>query len=199
MKTKIIKIKGSWEEIVNDCRSTVSKPPLGHEPSSDFKRRMMIAEHEPIRDIIVKFRWEGIKYWCAMHWKTHIWPGRTNTQRNDRQDNYDRNKAPQDVPVDFTGDPNLQHLIDTWRKRLCYMADPETRGYAEDFKAELRFYEPEASDALVPNCVYRCGCPEGGKCQFFAKLVQDYPNVASIDIQRRYDAYNEYFYERVVK
>ena len=194
MLTKIIKIKGDWEEVVNDCRATVSKPPLGHEPSTEFKKRMMIAEHEPIRDIIVKFRWSGMKYWTAMHWKTHIWPGRTNTQRNDRQSNYDRNKAPQDMPVDFTGDPNLQHLIDTWRKRLCYMAHPETRGYAEDFKIELRQYEPEASDALVPNCVYRCGCPENGKCKFFKEALVKHPDLASTDIQKRYDAYNELFY-----
>ena len=101
MKTEILKIKGDWQEVVNDCRTTVSKPPLGKEPSREFKRAILISEHEPIRDIIIKFRWRGIKYWIAMHWKTHIWPGRTNTQRNDRQKCYDRNKATQDMPVDF--------------------------------------------------------------------------------------------------
>ena len=127
MLTEIIKIKGDWEEVVNDCRMTVSKGELGHEPSKAFKKAILISEHDPIRDIEVKFRWANIKYWIAMHWKTHIWRSRTNTQRNDRQDNYDRNKAPQDFPVEFIGDANAQHLIDTMRKRLCFMAARETR------------------------------------------------------------------------
>jgi hypothetical protein len=197
MKTEIIKIKGDWEEVANDCRATVSKGELGHEPSKEFKRRLMISEHDPIRDIIVKFRWH-LKYWSAMHWKTHIWRSRTNTQRNDRQSDYDRNKAPQDMIVEFIGDPNLQHLIDTWRKRMCYMADPYTREHAEDFKIVLRDYEEEASDALVPNCIYRCGCPESPGCGWYNRMVDEYPDLASTDIQKRYDAYNRIFYrERV--
>ena len=192
--TEIIKIKGDWEEVVNDCRMTVSKGELGHEPSKEFKKAILISEHDPIRDIEVKFRWANIKYWVAMHWKTHIWRSRTNTQRNDRQDNYDRNKAPQDSPVEFIGDANAQHLIDTMRKRLCFMASSETRKYAEDLKETLRQVEPELSDVLVPNCIYRCGCPENGKCKFFKDAIKDYPELTSTDIQKRYDAYNKLFY-----
>ena len=129
-----------------------------------------------------------------MHWKTHIWRSRTNTQRNDRQDNYDRNKAPQDSPVEFIGDANAQHLIDTMRKRLCFMASSETRKYAEDLKETLREIEPELSNVLVPNCVYRCGCPENGECKFFKNIIKHYPELASTDIQKRYDAYNKLFY-----
>lgn len=194
MKTEIIKIKGDWEEVVNDCRATVEKGELGHEPSTKFKRSILISEHDPIRDIEIKFRWKNIKYWVAMHWKTHIWRSRTNTQRNDRQTDYDRNKAPQDSTVDFIGDPNVQHLIDTMRKRLCRMASPETREYAEDLKITLREIEPEISDVLVPNCVYRCGCPEMGRCKLFNAMVVLNPDIASTDIQKRYDAYNEFFY-----
>lgn len=194
MKTEIIKIKGDWEEVVNDCRATVAKDELGREPSTEFKRSILIAEHDPIRDIEVKFRWRNIPYWIAMHWKTHIWRSRTNTQRNDRQAQYDRRKAPQDAPVDFIGDPNAQHLIDTMRKRLCYMAAPETREYAEDFKRSLRKVEPELSDVLVPNCVYRCGCPECGGCgAFYAMISKDF-DIGNINIQKRYDAYNRLFY-----
>lgn len=194
MKTEIIKIKGDWEEVVNDCRATVAKDELGHEPSRKFKRSILISEHDPIRDIEIKFRWRAIPYWVAMHWKTHIWRSRTNTQRNDRQVEYDRNKAPQDSPVDFIGDPNVQHLIDTFRKRLCLMASKETRDYAKDFKETLRTVEPEISDVLVPNCVYRCGCPENCECRAFEKMVAKFPDMASTDIQKRYDAYNKFFY-----
>ena len=194
MKTEILKIKGSWEEILDDCRATVGKEPLGKEPSRKFKREILLSEHSPIRAIEIKFRWRNIPYWVAMHWKTHKWESRTNTQRNDRQTVYDRGKAPQDAPVNFIGEPNIQNLIDTMRKRLCYQASPETREYAEDFKSELRKHDPEISDVLVPNCVYRCGCPESGGCGWYEAMVKRFPKLASTDIQERYDEYNRIFH-----
>ena len=198
MKTEILKIKGSWEEILDDCRATVGKEPLGKEPSRKFKREILLSEHSPIRAIEIKFRWLNIPYWVAMHWKTHKWESRTNTQRNDRQTVYDRGKAPQDAPVNFIGEPNIQNLIDTMRKRLCYQASPETREYAEDFKSELRKHDPEISDVLVPNCVYRCGCPESTNCigatKWYNEMVKRFPKLASTDIQERYDEYNRIFH-----
>lgn len=199
MKTEIIKIKGDWQEVVDDCRATVAKPPLGREPSGEWKTNILIAEHEPIRDIWVKWKWRGIKYWIAMHWKTHIWPSRVNTQRSDRT-GMDRDKKPQDAPVDFTGDANAQHLIDTMRKRLCGCASKETREYAEDFKTALWDVQPELSDVLVPNCVYRCGCPEMRTCGMWIVFVDwcKYNNlslcVESLPIKERYDMYNCWFY-----
>lgn len=197
MKTEILKIKGSWEDVVNDCRNTVSKGELGKEPSTKFKKSILIAEHGPIRSISVRFRWSDIKYWVAMHWKTHTWMSNVNTQRNDRQDNYDRNAARQDVPVSFIGEMNAQHTIDTMRKRLCRMASAETREYAEDFKRTLRETQPEWSDVLVPNCVYRCGCAEQQTCGYYKMLCTKNIDCMSTDIQTRYDAYNEVFYDAV--
>ena len=172
----------------------MKKSPLGKEPSKAFKKSILISEHSPIRDISVKFSWKNIKYWVAMHWKTHKWESRVDSQRNDRQSLYDREKAPQDALIDFYGDPNIQHTIDTWRKRLCYMASPETREYAEDFKRSLHEVEPEWADVLVPNCVYRCGCPEPNGCKWFDHMASKYLNLTSTDIQQRYDTYNEVFY-----
>ena len=193
-KWEILKFKGDWEEVVNDCRATVKKQPLGKEPSIAFKKAILISEHSPIRDISVKFKWRNIKYWVAMHWKTHHWESRVDSQRNDRQCNYDREKAPQDALIDFIGDPNIQHTIDTWRKRLCRMASQETREYAEDFKRALHEVEPEWADVLVPNCVYRCGCPEPTTCGWYQKMILKYPAMTSTIIQDRYNAYNEVFY-----
>ena len=195
MNTEILKIKGDWEEVVNDCRATVKKPELGKEPSAKFKREILISEHDPIRDIEVKFRWKDIPYWVAMHFKTHIWRSRTNSQRNDRQTSYDREKAPQEAPVDFIGDANSQHLIDSSRKRLCRQASPATRAYWENLKVTLHDPEPELSDVMVPNCVYRCGCPEPNNCKWYERMVECTPLLASTDIQTRYDEYNKIFWE----
>ena len=38
-KTRIIKIKGDWNEVLNDCRFTVGKNDLLKEPSDKFKKQ----------------------------------------------------------------------------------------------------------------------------------------------------------------
>lgn len=204
MKTEVLKIKGDWNEVLNDCRATVKKLPISKHPSEQFIKSILISEHSPVRDILVKWKWEAIPYWVAMHWKTHHWESRVDSQRNDRQTRYDRTKAPQDAPVDFYGDANVQNLIDTWRKRLCFQASPETRGYAEDLKTTLNKEDildmKELSNVLVPNCVYRCGCPELNPCGHWNNFIRwcainksEDPRL--LDIQTRYDYYNEYFEE----
>lgn len=197
MKTEIIKIKGDWQEVVDDCRATVSKKPLGKEPSEAFKVGILIAEHSPIRDLIVKWRWMGIPHWVGVHWVRHKWEKFVSTQRSDRT-GIDRTKLPQDEPQNFTGEANAQHLIDTFRKRLCFTASKETREYAEDFKLTLHDTEPELSDVLVPNCVYRFGCPEMDGCDKWKKFVlwcvfEKDAQVAYLPIKERYALYNEWF------
>ena len=91
----------------------------------------------------------------------------------------------------------MQNLIDSFRKRLCYCATKEARTLAEDFKKELSETHPIESNVLVPNCIYRAGCPEFAPCGFYTRfLTFCYENKIQIDdIQSRYDAYNEYLKE----
>lgn len=194
MKTKIIKIKGDWQEVVDDCRATVGKLSLGKNPSDKFKRSILIAEHSPIRDISIKWKWEGMPHWVTVHWVRHKWEKFVRTQRSDRT-GVPREKLPQDEPQDFTGEANIQHLIDTMRKRLCFMASPETREYAEDLKAAIHELEPEISDVLQKNCIYRCGCPEMGGCGWFEMFKAANSDIDLTDIQARYDAANAEFWE----
>lgn len=193
MKTEILKIKGDWQDVVDDCRTTVGKDSLGKEPSKKFKREILISEHSPIRSISIKWKWVNIPSWVATHFSRHKWECFIKTQRTDRTGT-DRNKLPQDAPVIMSGDANTQHLIDMARKRLCYMASPETRKCMEDLKIAIHDVEPEIADVLVPNCVYRCGCPEPNGCKWFDHMAAKHLNIASTDIQQRYDAYNEVFY-----
>ena len=194
MLTDILKIKGSWSDVVDDCRSTVGKPPLGHEPSENFKRSILIAEHSPIRDISVRWKWTEIPSWVATHWVRHMWYKIVKSQRSDRT-GVPREKLPQDAPVDFTGDANAQNLIDTMRKRLCRQASPETREYAEDFKAALHEIEPEISDVLCPQCVYRGLCSEPTSCGWWEKFAQRLSKEQLIDWHERYEEYNRIFWE----
>ena len=110
MNTHITNIKGDWQEVVDTCRATSGKGSLGHEPSEDFKRRILIAEHSPIRRISVSWVWKGIKSWIATHWSRHKWECFISTQRTDRTGT-PRDKLPQDAPVIFEGEANVQALI----------------------------------------------------------------------------------------
>ena len=196
----ILGIKGNWKEVVDDCRSTVNKPALNKEPSESFKKAILIAEHSPIRDIRIRWKWDNIKSWVATHWSRHKWECFIQTQRSDRT-GVQRDKLPQDSPVSFTGEANVQNLIDTMRKRLCHQASKETREYAEDLKSELKNVEPEISDVLVPNCIYRCGCPELSACKFWPEFLKwckdNNMDIQKMSIQDRYNAYNKYFYNVV--
>jgi len=199
MKTNIFKVKGDWNEVLNDCLFTVGKPATDKEPSVAWKKKILISEHSPIRDISFKWDWMSVKHWVTVHWVRHKWEKFVRTQRSDRT-GIPRDKLPQDEPQDFRGEANVQNLIDTFRKRLCFCASAETREYAEDFKLALHDSQPEIADVLIPNCIYRCGCPEQlqnpkKKCEFFKNMVRLEPRLASTDIQERYDAYNEYFYK----
>lgn len=199
MKTEILKVKGDWQEVVDDCRETVGKGALGKEPSVLFKQDILIAEHGPIRDLIIKWRWQNIKSWIATHWSRHKWECSIQTQREDRT-GIPRDCRIQAEPITFRGEANAQNLIDTMRKRLCHQASPETRAYAEDFKAVLHDVQPELSDVLVPNCVYRCGCPEIHPCRQwdrFCKWCRQRFNITvqMLDIKERYALYNEWLKE----
>lgn len=91
------------------------------------------------------------------------------TQRNDRQSNYDRTKAPQGTMVSHVMSVNAQELIFMAHKRLCSQAAPETRAVMQEICRQVEKLNPEFIGLLVPECVYRngkctefypCGCAE---------------------------------------
>lgn len=195
--TRIIKIKGDWKEVLNDCRFTVNKNDIDKEPSDSFKWKILKAEHSPIRDIFFKWEWLHIPHWVTVHWVRHKWEKFVQTQRSDRT-GVDRHSLSQDTEQGMRGEANIQSLIDTQRKRLCLKASKETRDCAISLKKEIKnFGEPLIANALVPNCVYRCGCCEDdvndpNRCRFFETLFKDFPGDLT-NIDKRYAFYNKYF------
>ena len=194
MKTEFNAFIDDWKRVKNHCRTTDNKDFTEKDPTDTFKKKLLISEHSPIRLLEFDWSWKGIPYWVATHWVRHKFEKFQSTQRTDRT-GHDRTKNPQDEPVNLDGYANMQNLIDAWRKRLCYCASKETREYAEDFKAELHKTHPLESDVLVPNCVYRGGCPEFKTCGFWNVFVNTFAEEDIVrDIQWRYDMYNQIFY-----
>ena len=196
MLTKITKVNADWTDVKNECRNTVNKEATEKEPTIDFKKKILISEHSPIRLIEIKWRWEGIKSWISVHFARHWlgWDKWISTQRNDRT-GVDRDKSPQDTPVNYDGKGNAQALINVARFRLCNSAHPETRAYMEDLKESIREFEPELSDVMQRNCIYRGGCPEFNPCPYWKNFCEKHKGENLLDIQTRYDLANKDFYE----
>ena len=198
MKTRINGIIGSWTNAKNKCRTTVNKGYSQYNATPEFIKALLISEHSPIRLISVDWSWSNIPYWVSTEWSRHKFEKFISTQRTDRT-GVPRDELPQGADVNFDGFANPQNLIDAWRKRLCFQATKEARDLAMDFKEQLYGYEPELSDVLVPNCVYRCGCPEFKECGFWSNFVNwAYENGCNFhNIESRYEAYNNYIHREV--
>lgn len=193
MKTKIIKLENDWRDLKNVSRTTVNKQHSEVEATTQFKRKILISEHSPIRLLKVRWLWSGILSWVSVHWSRHKWECFISTQREDRT-GVTRGELSQDELVNMDAEANAQNLIDTMRKRLCFQASPETRQLAEDFKHTLWELESELADVLVPNCIYRCGCPEFSECGYWSSFIKDKTSNDLLDIQSRYDLYNIKFH-----
>ena len=121
--------------------------------SDTWKHKILKSGHSPIRTLMFTIRME-IPYWVSVHFCRHKYGVEhyVTSQRNDRQDAYDRNQATQDVTVTHIMDVNAQELIQIARMRLCGQASEETRrAMYEVCKAVLR-ENPEFRPFLVPKC-----------------------------------------------
>ena len=101
--------------------------------------------------------------------------------------------------VNFDGVANVQQLIDTMRKRLCKgCVSPETYDLAVDLKLALMKSEYiELGEILVPNCVYRGGCPEFETCSFMGYFISNKDSLKDfMSIKWRYKQYNDWFLQR---
>lgn len=191
MKLTNIQLKGSWKEVLNDCRFTVNKPDLDKEPSDKFKKSILLAEHSPIRDIRIRFDFLDLGTCFITHFVRHKWEKFVATQRTDRT-GVDRHSLPQDNPNNMRGELNVQNLIDTSRKRLCFCSSKETREAWEQLIVELRQIDPFIANVCVPNCVYRGGCPEGDKCCGMVEKWLDLDKKDLTDLEKRYTIYQKW-------
>lgn len=224
MKTIFNWISNDWKRVKNHCRTTDNKDFTENEATEAFKKKLLISEHSPIRLLEFDWSWKSIYYWLSTEWSRHKFEKFISTARDDRgfserntgtgytvwdeetQQNItyhpiSRNDAPQKNKVDFDGYANMQNLIDAWRKRLCGASTDDAVELAEDFKIELHKTHPLESNVLVPNCVYRAGCSEFSVCKskynlpnFIKWAKENNKEINWLNIQARYDLYNEFFY-----
>lgn len=167
MHLRFIEVKTTWREVADAARTTLHLEEGAREPSGAWKRRLLLAEHSPIRQLLVRWKWEDLKYWVSVHFVRHKVGIEhfVSTQRTDRT-RQDRDLLLQSALVHHECIADAQAVINISRKRLCRQASPETREAWEAMLSGLRDLQPELVSVSVPECIYRGFCPELKPCGF---------------------------------
>lgn len=173
------KHEDNWQDVKDSTMNTIGKD-TGKYPTSDWKRKLILSEHSPIRRIKFYWRWKNLKSWVSVHFVRHKhgiehW---VTTQRTDRT-GLNRDNALQSALVNHASEANAQALINISRKRLCNCASPETREAWKLVKEEVARVEPELASCMVKECIYRGFCPEMFPCGYaeteaFEKELKEY-------------------------
>lgn len=151
--------------------NTVGKKYGGTTVTDSWKRDILRAEHSPIRTLMFTIRME-VPYFTSVHYVRHKLGVEhyVQSQRNDRQTNYDRETAPQGAMVSHIMDINAHELMFMANRRLCGQADATTRYVMTKICMEVLKTNPEFEEFLVPNCVRNHGCREFKACGYYETI-----------------------------
>lgn len=174
--TKIEILRHPTEEDWRRCKflamNTIGKRWSG-EVTDEWKHKILKAAHSPIRTLMFTVRME-VPYWVAMHFRTHKIGVEhfISSQRNDRQNDYDRTKAPQDAPVTHIMDINAAELIQMAQTRLCVgTVAPETREIMRAICDAVIETNPEFAPFFKPKCEFMAECNEFRSCGHKKRLT----------------------------
>ena len=204
MKVNVIQ-ETPWSRALNAARRTIGKPPLNKEPSDNWRKMVIMAEHSPIKLVEYLISFKDLRQWVGVHLlrHEHMLPF-IHSQRVDRREDIDSltervmSIIEEDVKSDesfnkrdylFQGEPNdqdfvvnAQTLINISRKRLCHCASKETREAWIAVREAIKEFDPIMASFMVPNCIYRSRCPEMNTCGYyktdkFKKELDEYWNL----------------------
>lgn len=180
----------SWNRALNAARRTAGKEPIEKEPSREWKRMSLFAEHSQIKLVEYRISFKNLRQWVGIHLlrHEHNLPF-IHSQREDRnketKETVDRIMSIIKADIKdysdystrdflFQGERNdqdfyvnAQTLINISRKRLCACASPETRQAWMLVKNAVIEIDPDMGAMMVPNCIYRGRCPERTSCGYY--------------------------------
>lgn len=110
MKVEIVNYSDQWQAVKDAAMNTIGIE-SGKYPTEKWKRKMLLAEHSPIRLIELTVRITDIPYWVSVHFTRHKIGIEhfVSTQRTDRTGE-NRNEKPQSALVDYTFRANATSL-----------------------------------------------------------------------------------------
>lgn len=63
--TEITDYDVNWAKIRNACMTTISKDGGDKEPSKEWKRKLLLCQHSPIRRGTISWKWQEIPFCIA--------------------------------------------------------------------------------------------------------------------------------------
>ena len=180
MKIEITRVT-SWADVLNAARFTQRKSPRSGEPSVAWKKKIIKAEHSPLRCLMFNIDLYDIPRFVSDHLVRHIHAQPfVSTGRHDIiQELPSRHEQRMDDLYNMRLFLNAQEIINISKVRLCNKAESKTKNIWRQVVEELRKTEPELAEACVPQCFYRGHCPEFKSCgladtETFQLAVNDY-------------------------
>ena len=157
--------KEDWERCYMLALNTMGKKYAGTEVTEAWKSKMLKCKHSPIRTLWFTIKMT-IPYYVSTHFVRHKIGVEhfVQSQRNDRQSNYDRNLAPQNSMVSHIMEINAEQLMFMANRRLCKMADHTTRYVMTQICMNVERVNPEFFGHLKPKCELLHECPEFKPC-----------------------------------
>ena len=193
-KARITNFNVNWLLIKSACMTTISKQ-AGKEPGKEWKRKLLVCQHSPIRRGVVSWKWDEIPYAISTHFARHHEGCEKfiGTSRADRTEIKDRSQRTQMDTVPMEMDANIQALLNISEKRLCNCADPLTIKYWQGVVDAIKEYDEDIAWACVPSGIAHGGCTEPfSDCKMCNKILEQMNPEDRMDIMKRYDAYNEF-------
>ena len=180
MKIEITRVT-SWTDVLNAARFTQRLPLKSGEPSVKWKKKIIKAEHSPLRCLMFNIDFYDIPNYTMVHLVRHVHAQPfVSTSRPDIDGKQlSREEQRKTDPVNMRLFLNAQEIINISKVRLCSKAEDKTREIWKEVIKELRKTEPELANACVPNCLYRGFCPEIKSCglangELFLQKLIDY-------------------------
>lgn len=168
------------------CRG--KKPTFKEFTKKDWVK-WLIAEHTPIETVQIQITCDGVEKPVVAQMVRHTDKHPRHFVQSSRPDLNNGKPRDPNALIRYTSFWNPQALILMMRKRLCFTAECRTRELAKKIKWQMMNSENPLLQAVgemcVPNCVYRCGCPEPWSTCNVHKSVY-----LSRDIETRYNDYN---------
>ena len=186
---KVMMSSTGWTFVRESALTTVHKEHTEDKVSKEWKTKILLSEHTPIRELIVVWKVPEVERWVADQLVRSRDNSYMGTMREDRG-NKPRSEQTMDTLTVMMKSSNAQNIIDTARKRLCRKASKETAKLYQTFVDGLKIIEPELASLCVPNCIYRAGCPEFRTCGLYKKFYKENKKeLENADIRERYTLY----------
>ena len=68
---KFLNVIGTWRSVADAARTTIRMPEGTKEPSSKWKKTILLSEHSPIRKLMFSWKWTNLPYWVSVHFVRH--------------------------------------------------------------------------------------------------------------------------------